>query len=106
MHYLKNTHNHKLKNLPQKTTTTRKNPPQQKNLVEVCKKNSKKKFPQKNFKKKIEERLPRFSRSQIGGGGGYGLYKCVMVVTHLYTYTGKEIGTEIGTKIGRYGEWR
>ena len=62
MHYLKNTHNHKLKNLPQKTTTTRKNPPRQKNLAEVCKKNSKKKFqknakkfPQKKFKKKLKK---------------------------------------------------
>ena len=27
------------------------------------------------------------------------MYKCVMVITLLYTYT----GTEIGTKIGRYG---
>ena len=77
MHSIKNTHNHK------------------KNLVKFCKKKFQKKifkkmpkkFPQKKFQKKIEERLPRFSRSQIGGGGR-GLYKCVMVITLLYTCTG------------------
>ena len=54
MYSLKNTHNHK------------------KEPCGILQKNSKKKFPKKNFKKKIEERLPRFSRSQIGEGG-YGL---------------------------------
>lgn len=51
MHYLKNTHNHK-----------------KKNLVKFCKKKIQKKNFQKKIQKKIEERLPRFSRSQIGGG--------------------------------------
>ena len=32
------------------------------------------------------------------------MYKCVMVVTLLYTCTGTEIGTKIGIKIGRYGD--
>ena len=70
MHSLKNTHNHK------------------KEPREIMqKKNFKKKF-----QKKIEERLPRFSRSQIGGGG----YTCVMVVTLLYTCDGTEMGKQAG----------
>ena len=40
-----------------------------KNLVEILQKKIQKKIFQKKFKKKIEERLPRFSRSQIGEGG-------------------------------------
>lgn len=60
------------------------------------------KFCEKNFKKKIqkkiEERLPRFSRSQIGGGGG-GAYTDAMVVACLYTCTGIEIWMQISTKI-------
>ena len=47
-HSLKNNHNHK------------------KEPREILQK----KISKKKFKKKIEERLPRFSRSQIGGGIG------------------------------------
>ena len=80
MHSLKNNHNHK-----------------KRTLWNSAKKNFKKNSPKK-ISKKIEERLPRFSRSKIGEGRG-GLYAFVMVVTLLY----KRISTEIGTKIGRYG---
>lgn len=41
--------------------------PQKRTLWNSAKKIPKKNFPKKNSKK-IEERLPRFSRSQIGGG--------------------------------------
>ena len=51
MHSLKNTHNHK------KSLVGKKEP------CEILQKKFKKNFPKKNFKKKIEERLPRFSRS-------------------------------------------
>ena len=71
MHSLKNTHNHK------------------KEPREILQKKNFK----KNFQKKIEERLPRFSRSQIGGGGRY---TCVMVVTLLYTCDGTEMGKQAG----------
>ena len=91
MHSLKNTHNHK-KELCRK-----------KNFVDFCKKIPKK-FPKKKFKKKLKKGYQDFHAPKQGGGG-YGLYTCVMVVTHLYTCT----GTEIGTKIGRHKDrevWR
>ena len=77
-HSLKNNHNHK------------------KEPREILQKKISKKSQKKNFQKKIEERLPRFSRSQIGGGVGVGLYKCVMVVALLYTCTGTEMGKQAG----------
>ena len=76
MHSIKNTHNHK------------KEPCGKKEPCEILQKKSKKKFPKKKSKK-IEERLPRFSRSPIGGGG-YGLYRSVMVVTYLYGHIDKQ----------------
>ena len=82
MHSCKNTHNHKLKNLP-----PQKNPPRQKNLVECCKKKSKKNSPKK-FKKKLKKGYQDFHAPKQGGGG-YGLYKCVMVVACLYAYIDK-----------------
>ena len=60
--------------------------PQKKNLVKFCKKKFQKKFSKKKSKK-IEERLPRFSSSQIGGGG-VGTYTNGMVVAYLYGCAG------------------
>ena len=79
--------------LNSKNALSQKYPQPQKEPCEILqKKNPKKiskKSPEKKFQKKIEERLPRFSRSQIGGGG-YGLYKCVMVIACLYAYIDKQ----------------
>ena len=78
LNYLTKYHSCKKKNLSlskcltQKNVLSQKYPQPQKEPCGILQKNFQKKNHKKKFQKKIEERLPRFSRSQIGEGG-YGL---------------------------------
>ena len=74
-----------IKMLNSKNALSQKYPQPQKEPCGIQQKKIPKKIFPKKIQKKIEERLPRFSRSQIGGGGE-GTYTDTMVVACLYGY--------------------